>query len=277
MRGSSLWKCAAFVLLAALASCTYWSGDFDRLVDQSGRDFQRDPGKVYKEVDFGKLVRNPSSYMLMDVSFWAILNRQDEGVFVTMYSTFRQEDYYAISLWPLDAKVWEEADRTRSIPTIYIRKDNPDIQKVIEAPRYSIVQIRGRVMGDYDSQDEAWGRLPFIEVAYFDVAMGGPGYDDESIKLLASGLEDVAQRRPAQAVDKLSKAVLGTLEPPARALGLAKLGLLWEERGRFDVAVEYYGLALDVEPGNAEAAEGLERAQKALQRKREIEEGGAPK
>jgi len=264
--------------LASLGSCTYWSNDFDRLVDQSGRDFSRKPEVVYRNVELDKLIQNASNYMLMNVGFWGILNRRDEKVFVTMYSTFLQEDYCAISLWPMNARLWEEADRLRSVPTIYIRKDNPDLQKIIDAPRYSIVQIRGRVMGDYDSGDEVWGRLPFVEVTYFDVAMGGPGYDDETIKLMASGLEDAALKRPAQAIDKLSRAVReGTLEPVGRGVALARLGILWEERGKFQTAVEYYEMALDADPDNVEAREGLERAQKALDRQRAIEAAAPPK
>lgn len=280
MAGLSLRKYAVAALLlglAALGACTYWSNDFDRLVDESGRDFARDPAKVYHSVDLGKVVKSPATYMLMDVKFWAILNRQDENVFVTMYSTFREEDYIAFSLWPMGARVWEEQERLHSIPTIYIKKDNPDLQKVVDAPRYSVVQCRGRVMGDFDSGDEGWGRLPFVEIHYFDVAMGGPEYDDGSIKLLAEGLENIALRRPAPAKEKLSKAVQGTLGMSARALALAKLGIIYEESGQFDVAVEHYALALDADPENAEAKEGLDRAQKALDRKRLIQEGAAPK
>ncbi len=267
---------ALLVGLAALGACTYWSKDFDRLVDQSSRDFERDPDPGFRDVDFGKIIRNPSAYMLMEVRFWALLNRKDEGVFVPMYSTFRQEDYLAFSLWPLDARVWEERERTHSIPTIYIHKNNPDLQKVIDAPRYSVVQIRGRVMGDYDSGDEVWGRLPFIDARYFSVAIGGPEYDDEAIKFLAAGLDDASQRRSAPAKEKLSKAIQGTLGLNALAIALSRLGLIHEEAGQFDAAVEHYQMALSADPANAEAAQGLARTQKALERKRAIEEG-APK
>jgi hypothetical protein len=264
---------ALLVGLVALAGCTYWSSDFDRLVDQSNRDFSRDPGRVYKDVELAQVIKSPASYMHMDIRFWAMLNRLDEKIFVTMYSTFRQEDYFAFSIWPVGARVWEEGDRTRSIPTVYIRKDSTDIQKVLDAPRYSVVLCRGTVLSDFDCGDEAWGRLPFIGIQNFDVVEGGPEYDDGSIKLMASGLEDAAQKRPAQAIDKLSKAIAGTLGMTGRALALAKLGILYEERGRFEMASDHYALALEADPGNAEAAEGMERVQKALERKRAIEQG----
>ena len=272
MLESGLRKWIVPVLVAGMAACTHWSDDFDRLVDQSGRDFKRHPGQVYTEVDFASLVQSPSSYKLANVRFWALLNRKDEGVFVTMYSTFRQEDYYAFSLWPLDARVWEEGDRVRAVPTFYLRKDSPDFQKVVDAPRYSVIRCQGRVMGDYDSGDKKYGRLPFVEVISFDVAMGGPEYDDEAIKLMAAGLEDADQKRSSQAVEKLSRAIEGTLGMAGRAVALVRLGLLYEERGRFDVAVVHYELALEADPDSAEAAEGLRRAQTALERKRAIEQ-----
>src|SRR5262245_60856378 len=86
--------------LAALNACAYWHGDFERLADQSGRNFRIAPDKVYKEVELSALMANPSSYKLMDVQFLAIMNRKDEKVFVTYYSTFRQEDYLSFSAWP---------------------------------------------------------------------------------------------------------------------------------------------------------------------------------
>lgn len=277
MRETSLRACgvAAMLLAAFLGSCTYWSGDFERIVDESGRDFSRDPGRSYTDVDFEKVLRNPLSYVRMDIRFWAILNRREEAVFLPMYSTFLPEEDFAFSLWPVGARVWEE-ERMRSLPTVYIRKDNPDLPKVIAAPRYSLVQCRGRVETEYDSGDPKWGRIPFISVHYIDVAAGGPAYDDETLKLLATGLEDLVQKRSTQARQKLEKAVQGTLELPARSLALAKLGLIHEESGAFDVAVECYEIALEADPDNAEAREGLERAAKALERKRAILEG-APK
>lgn len=273
MLKASLGKSLALALLAGLAGCTHWSRDFDRLVDQSDRDFSRSPGTIYQDVDLASVIKSPTSYMRMNVRFWAMLNRLDEKIFVTMYSTFRQEDYLAFSVWPVGARVWEEADRARSIPTLYIRKDNPDIQKLLDAPRYSVALCTGVILSDFDSGDETWGRLPFIGIQSFDVAQGGPEYDDATIKLLASGLEDAAQKRPAQAIDRLTKAIAGTLGMTGRALALAKLGLLYEERGRFDTAADHYSLALEADPGNVEAREGLERVLKALERKRAIEEG----
>lgn len=261
------------VWTAAVLGCTCWSGDFERLVDESGRDFSRDPGKVYTDVAFDRILQNPASYVRMDVRFWAILNRREEGIFLPMYSTFLPEEDYAFSLWPMNARVWEEAGRLRSLPTVYLRKDNPDLPKLIAAPRYSLVQCRGRVETEYDSGDPKWGRIPFIAVHYLDVAAGGPVYDEETLKNLASGLAELAQRRMTQARQKLEKAIQGTLELPARSLALTKLGLIYEDEGAFDLAVSCYELALEADPDNAEAREGLERASKALQRKRAILEG----
>jgi hypothetical protein len=273
MLKASLGKFAALALLSGLAGCTYWSNDFDRIVDGSNRDFSRNPDTVYQDVDLVNVIKSPLSYMRMSVRFWGMLNRLDEKIFVPMFSTFRQEEHYAFSVWPVGSRVWEEGDRARSIPTMYIRKDNPDLQKVLDAPRYSVILIQGMVMSDFDSGDETWGRLPFIGIQNVSVVEGGPEYDDATIKLLAAGLEDAAQKRPAQAIDRLSKAVQGTLGMSGRALALAKLGLLYEERGRFDTAADHYSLALEADPGNTEAKEGLERALKALERKRAIEEG----
>ena len=75
---ASLRKFSAVLLgLMALNACTFWTRDFERIVDQSGRDFTIDPDKHYKQVDLSDLAAHPSSYKLMDVRFQAILNRHD--------------------------------------------------------------------------------------------------------------------------------------------------------------------------------------------------------
>lgn len=262
MTGSSLRKCrvvASLAVLAFFSGCTYWTQDFERIVDQTGRDFRHDPGKTYVDIDYEALTINPTAYKLLDVRFYALFDRHDEKIFLTMYSTFRQEDFYSFSLWPIGARLWD-ADGRRSLPTFYVRKDNRDLQKVLDTPRYSVIEIRGRVMGDFDN-------IPFVEVFYFD-KVDSPLYDDEAVADLGGGLDATAQKRPAQAIPRLERALEGRLDSPGRYVAYMTLGRLFEERGDFDAAIENYDEALSLDPYSDEAAAALERAEKALEQKR---------
>ncbi len=255
-------------MLAALGACTHISHDLVNLVDQSGRDFEKEPDRVYRDVDFAALLANPSSYKLMDVRFEAIFNRSDENVFVSMYSTFRSEDYAAFSLWPKGGRLWKIEDRKQSVPTFYMNKGNSSIGKLHSIERYSTVTICGRVMGDFEN-------LPFMEVRYLRVT-GGPAYADEALSGMIGGLNDVAERRPSQAIEKLKRAVEGTLPEEAKAMCCLQLAVVFEERGEFDAALNYYHGALQNDRDNVIAKEGAGRVQTALDRKRALEEEKEP-
>src|ERR1051326_364104 len=129
---------AVLLVLGGLCGCTYWTTDFERIVDQTGRDFKIDPDKNYKRVALSEIVAHPSSFKLVDVRFQAIMNRRDEQAFTAFYTTFRQEDYISFSLWPVEAQLWEQSDRLKSLPTFYIRKDNPHIQEMLDTRRYAL-------------------------------------------------------------------------------------------------------------------------------------------
>ncbi len=264
--------------MALLSGCaTWWSGDFERLTDESDRDFRREVDVDWKDVDFADVIANPSSYKLMSIRFWAILDRKDARVFVTFYSLHRPEDWYSFSLWPLGSRLWDVDDRVRSIPTVYIHKRmNRDVQKVLDAPRYSLMEIRGIVTGDFEN-------LPFVQVVYADVLEGGPAYDDASLDHMLAGMHDARENRPSPAIDHIEAALKGTLAPAARALAHMQLATLYEQRGDLGNALRNYAGARENDPASTAAREGWERVSKEMERRRMIEQerpkdpGEAPK
>ena len=258
----------ALAFLAALAGCTVWTNDLKRIVDQSERDYEREPYMDFKTVPMEEVIAHPSSFMLVHVRFLAVLNRKHERVFVTLYSNYRQEDYLAFSLWPLSARLWVKGDRTTSLPTIYLPKDNPDVQALLSAPRYSLVDIRGTVTNDFKN-------TPFIEVQYFNV-LDPALYTESTLADMMEGMDAAAQNRPAEAVARLERALRGSLAEPARLIVHMRLGGVYEGRQDYENAVLHFGKILAVEPENVKAQEGAARAQAALDRLRAIEEGETP-
>jgi len=259
------------VLLAALASmtaCTHWGGDLERIVDQRGRDFKTDPDRDYKQVDLRDVIAIPTSYKLMDIRFQAVLNRVPTSLYLPLYSTFRQEDYVGFSLWPADARLWEASVRVQSVPTLFMRKDNPYLQRLLDSERFALLEVKGRVMGDY-------GQMPWVEVE--DVQEVIPVlYSEQSLQDYKAGMEAVEQNRPAQAISSLEAAVKAPLAPKIRTQVRMILGKLYEARGDFEHAAYHYDALLTEDDSNDAAWDGFERCQKALEAKRAAE-GNQPK
>ncbi|HXX95305.1 MAG TPA: tetratricopeptide repeat protein [Planctomycetota bacterium] len=249
--------------LSTLGACTFWTRDMERLCDQTGRDFLIDPDKTYNRVNLGEVMANPTSFMLSDIRFHAIINRRDESVFLPMYTTFRQQDYYAFSAWPADARLWEASDRLRSLPTLFMRKENPGLQHVLDSERFALVEIRARVMGDYDQM--AW-----IEVFYVD-PVTPVLYTEQSLTDYRLGMEAVAAKDPAKAVAKLEAAVKQPLAPKVRTQVRLTLGKLYEARGDYERAAFHYDLVLTEDEKNSEAWDGWDRCEEKLAPKRAAE------
>jgi tetratricopeptide (TPR) repeat protein len=248
--------------LAALNACTYWNGELERLADQSGRNFKIDPDRPYKYVDLRDVQESPSSFKFAYVQFQAIMNKKDAKIFVTLYGTFRQEDYMSFSAWPADAAIWEEDQWVKSVPTLYMRKDNEGLQTLIDAERYALVQIKGRVANDFE-------QLPFIEVHYIEV-VDPFAYSEETLADLRGAMAALSDKKPAQTIERLERALEGPLHGRARAMAHFQLGKLYEERGDFDKAAMHFEAVLWDDPDNVAAWEGWERNVKASERKRSM-------
>ncbi|HEV3028521.1 MAG TPA: hypothetical protein VG457_13165, partial [Planctomycetota bacterium] len=55
--------------LAALNACTYWNGEFERLADESERDFRRNLVGPFAEVPLRKIIESPTPYKYTNVRF----------------------------------------------------------------------------------------------------------------------------------------------------------------------------------------------------------------
>jgi hypothetical protein len=254
---------ALLLALSALSACTFWTRDCERLCDQSGRDFTIDPDKNYKHVDLAEVMARPSSYKLADVRFQAIINRRNESVFLPLYTTFRQEDYISFSAWPAEARLWESSERLKSLPTLFMRKDNPSLQNLIDSGRFALVDVRARVMGDYE-------QVAWIEVYYVDEIIPVL-YTEQSLMDYKDGMEAAATNRPAVAISKLEAAVKAPLAPRIRVQVRLTLGKLYEARGDFEHAAFHYDAILTEDEKNQAAWDGWERCEKALEGKRAAE------
>ena len=255
----------AAVLLSALSACTYFPNDLERIVDQSERRFGPGLGKEYKSVNLREVVANATAYKHVDIKFTALFNRRNEQIFVPLLTTFDTELWSAFSVWPSDAKLWEEQDRIATVPTLYIRKDQPDMVTIANASRYALFEIRAQVIGDFDDR-------PFLQVFWIQ-EIEPSVYTDEGLANLHAGLAALEQKRPAVAIDKLEKSLAGVWTRDARLRIHLDLARLYADRGDWDAAVLHYEGALANEAENPAALAGLEKARVELARKRAVEAG----
>jgi tetratricopeptide (TPR) repeat protein len=259
----SVLRTLAALALITLGACTHWSNDFERIVDQTRRDFTFAPETVYAKVDLADVTANPTAFLLMPIEVDFVFNRRNEQVFVPFWTTIKEADYMAFSGWPAGSRLWDGAER-KSLPTLYMHKRyNPNIQELLDTPRYSLAQ--GWVMWEFDG-------MPFIEVQHYEV-LSPAVYTDQALADMYAGMAAVSQKRPAVAIQKLEASLGGVWSRSGRLSIHLQLGALYAERGDWEPAATHYEAALLNDPGNAEAQAGLNRAHKELQRRGAVESG----
>jgi tetratricopeptide (TPR) repeat protein len=243
-------------MLGALNACSYWHGDLERITDGSERDFRRDVGGPFNEVNLKTVLAAPSAYKFLDVRFDAILNRVGEKAFIPFWTTFNTERYISFSAWPADAKLWQSDDRARSHPLFFVDKSGANIAELVAAGRFSLVRISGRVMGDYELK--AWFEVNRIEVIESSV------YTDDALADLSLAKQAIAEKKPAVAIRHFENALGGIWTTPLRLEIHLTLARLYEGRGDLQSALTHYQGALTNSPDNDEAVKGVERTKAAL-------------
>ena len=247
---------ACLAMMGALNACTYWHGDLERIVDQSERDFRRDLGGPFNEIPMRTVLSNPTAYKYIDVRFDAILNRVGEKAFVPFVTTFNSERYISFSAWSGDAKLWQNDERLKSHPLFFVKKNDPNIPDLTTAPRFSLIRISGRVMGDYEMM--AWFEVNRVEVIEPNV------YTEDALVDLALAKEAVADKKPAVAIRHYEDALGGIWTSSLRLEIHLALGRLYEGRGDLESALRHYQGALQNSPDNVEALKGIDRMKTAL-------------
>ncbi len=247
---------AFLVALAALNACTYWHGDLERICDESGRDFRRDPRAAYTDVDLRTITANPTAYKYLDVRFEGFLNRVGEKGFQPFWTTFDPENYISFSVWPAGAKLWQADERARSYPFLFLDRDSLSMADLLTAGRFSIVRIEAVVMGDFDQK--AWFLVRRVEILEPSV------FSDGALADLGLAKDAMAEKKPAVAIKHYENALGGIWTASLRLEIHLTLGRLYEGRGNLEAALTHYQGALTNAPDNKEAQEGVDRCNAAL-------------
>ena len=139
------------IVLAAALAATGFLGSCgiagERPEGYEKRDFIVDPGIRFRPTSLREIVGNPQQDA--EVKFDALLNKRDETIWQAYYTPFRPGEFKSFSVWPIDAAVWDPRGRGRSIATLYVAADSPEIADLYAMERYTPVRIANLDVAEY--------------------------------------------------------------------------------------------------------------------------------
>jgi chromosome segregation ATPase len=210
------------------------------------RNYREDPTASYVRAELADIASAPHQYRNSDVLFTAIFNGNEEGIFVPAYTPFTEEMHHAFSVWVHGTRIWDrDASLAGMVRTIFIRKDNPNISKVVSARRFQPVLIKGKIKSHFDN-------TPWIE-AYDLVQRGSPIYTTTGLSALLMGIDAAKAKdiKSAQAFLDVASSKLRTNEAQLE-INLVLARALLRTKGKYEVreAVDRYSKALKLSDGN---------------------------
>jgi len=172
----------ALTVVAAAAGC--------QTADTTG-DFRVDPRAPFVRANLADIVATPHEYRESDVVFSAIFNNAKEVIFIPAYTPFTEEKYIAFAVWMENVRYWITAENVKGqVRTIYMRKDNPNLSRLLKIKQYQPVIVKGMIKSHFND-------TPWIEA--FDIrAVGSPVCSSTGLRALLMGLDAAA----ANDVDK---------------------------------------------------------------------------
>lgn len=236
---------ALFPVMTALT--VFGGGERERY---QGEDFDK-----YACVTLRELQRVPTNYKNARVRF-LIRYHRTENLWAPFYTPFTPEDYLAFSGWAPEKKLWVKEDHLADFPFLYINKRSPDLNLVIQAPPYQVMELYGIVRNDFNN-------IPWVEVIHI-VPCREPIIHDKLLHHMIRGLAAVKASRMEEGLGHLHEALHH--DPPLDAavdihIGMANAYLAqknWHEASR------HANHALELCPHHPDAEAILSHAERML-------------
>lgn len=218
--------------------------------------------RTYKETTLDALKASPSTFKDVDVQFVCRFNRI-ENLYGSFYTPFTPENYLALSVWSPTDRPWIREERARVFPFIYMRKSSPELARVVQAERYSWLEIRGTILNDFHG-------TPWILANHIRAA-SRHRLNNSLVQHLILANEALRGGGLGAARARYQKVLDHSLGAWDRGLVLREVALLERSAGNLASALQAAEEALEELPGDA-ALDQLAR-QLGL----EIERGGKPR
>ncbi len=157
-----------------------------------------DPHRDYKTLPLERLIEQPKSYKNTDIHFRAYFHKID-NLWSPFFSPFNADDHVSFSVWKPQTRLWVKNERVNDFPFLYIENRNEDLDPLLRANKYALIEIRGTVKS-------AFNGYPWIEVRHLDVVNKKP-FNKETLRTLILGREAEQKNSPSKATRYYKKAV----------------------------------------------------------------------
>lgn len=214
-------------------------------VRHEGR-FRTDPRAPYVRADLSDIVATPHEYRETDVVFSAVFDSSSEVIYIPGYTPFAEEKHVAFSVWIEGTRFWNAADSIKGlVRTLYMRKDNPNLGKLVRIPQFQPVEIKGMVRSSFND-------IPWIEA--FEVApMGSLVCNREGLRAMLMGMDAASSGDVEAANAHFRQAAYHIDSPHAKVdtnLSLARALARRRTLPDMERAISHYRSALSYSGGN---------------------------
>lgn len=218
--------------------------------------FRIDPKAPYVRADLSEIVATPHEYMESDVVFSAVFNSSSEVIYIPAYTPFTEEKHLAFSVWLEGARFWNAADSVKGmVRTLYMRKDNPNMGKLVRIRQFQPVQVKGMVRSSFND-------LPWIE-AFDIIPEGSLVCSSEGLRAMLMGMDAAAAGDVETAIAHYRQASNNIASDLAKAdMNLSLARALARRRTLPDMerAIGHYRIARSYSPGDSAVQAELDRA-----------------
>jgi predicted nucleic acid-binding Zn-ribbon protein len=221
------------------------------------RNFRVDPRAAYVRAELADIVATAHEYREADVVFTAVFNSSSEVIYVPAYTPFTEEKHVAFSVWVEGTRFWNASDNIQGmVRTLYMRKDNPSMGRLVRIRQFQPVRIKGIVRSNFND-------IPWIEA--FDITpVGAPVCSTAGLRAMLMGM-DAAKADDIEGASSLFRQAGYEIDSPnARTdINLSLARALVKRRTLPDVerAIGHYRTALSSSGGDTMVRLELDRAQ----------------
>lgn len=200
-------------------------------------------GDEYTEVNLADVISNPTAYKYVNVKFTCIFKNM-EIVDVPFYTPFSKDEYISFSVWNSGTNLWVKEVYADNFPFIFVRKDSDSLSAIIQAKKYTNMEICGIVRN-------AFNDVPWIEVMSVKKS-GKRRFNDDSLRHMILGYDYKAEKKYELAASEFASAFNEKLPDYAAGTIYKELADICLSLGKYEEAIDYCDKASEYLDGDSE-------------------------
>lgn len=206
----------------------------------------------YRPVSLRTLLERPDSFRGLHVSFECRFGRP-EAFSMPFFTRFRAEEFFAMSVYPLDAKLWTEEGYADSYPIAFANKEEKRVTtRLMHLARFERFRVFGQVQ-------DLFAGLPWIEVQEIR-RLDEPVPVEADLFSLRMALREFSRARTEVAIEILGTLLRHPLPGDMQDEAQRELGRALLAAGRASEAVAPLRAVADRAPGDLATHRSLAEA-----------------